>query len=123
MKEQKIKILLVEDDVVDQQAFVRFVKKQNLSYQYKIAGSLEEAQKILDDEDFSIIISDHMLGDGSAFELFERLSGTPFILMTGQEDEEIYQKANQLGARACLVKDSEGTHLHAFKEILEEVFS
>lgn len=123
MKKEDIKILLVEDDLVDQQAFVRFLKKHDLGYSYKIADSVEEAQNLLDKDNFSIVISDHMLGDGSAFDLFEKLSDIPFVLMTGQEDEEITRKAKDLGAKECLVKDSEGTHLHAFNKILENIFS
>ncbi|GEM_PF-6595884 len=47
---ENIRILLVEGDRVDQMAFERLVKDENLSYDYDIAGSVSEARRILDSE-------------------------------------------------------------------------
>ena len=67
----RIRLLLVEDDLSDQLGFKRFVKKQNLPYDYKISSSVSEATQDLKNNQFDIIIADHALGDGTAFDLFE----------------------------------------------------
>jgi len=46
MEKKRIKVLLVEDDKVDQIAFKRLVKNENLFYDYTIAGSVSEAKEI-----------------------------------------------------------------------------
>jgi PleD family two-component response regulator len=65
------RVLLVEDDKVDQLAFKRLVKTKNLPYDYTIAGSVAEAKKILEANRFDLIITDYYLGDGDAFALFD----------------------------------------------------
>ena len=47
MDEAAYKLLFVEDNKLDQRAFVRFVEKERLAYDYTIAGSLCEALELL----------------------------------------------------------------------------
>lgn len=111
MEEKKIKLLLVEDDRVDQMAFERCVKKNNLSYDYIIAGSVAAAKKIVQSHTFDIIISDYLLGDGLSFELFDFFGTTPVIVATGSGNEEVAVEALKLGAYDYLIKDPEGNYL------------
>lgn len=113
MQEQKIRLLLVEDDKVDQMAFERLVKNQNLPYDYMIAGSVAQAREILssDPSHFDLIVSDYVLGDGTSFELFSLYSGTPFIVTTGSGDEDVAVKAMKLGASDYIIKDPDGNYL------------
>ena len=57
----KYRLLLIEDDVVDQMAFERYVKKEGLPYDYKIAGSVLEAKEILTYTSFDVIVTDFNL--------------------------------------------------------------
>lgn len=101
------KVLLVEDDKVDQMAFRRFADEEgNLPYDYSIAGSVLEAGKVLDSEKFDVVLIDYLLGDGTAFDLFEKAKGTPIVLVTGVGDEEVAVKAMKAGAYDYLVKGS-----------------
>ena len=43
---KRIKLLLVEDDLADQMSFKRFVKREQLPYDYTVADSIAQAQKI-----------------------------------------------------------------------------
>src|SRR5712692_10435210 len=95
---ENIKILLVEDDKVDQMAFKRLFKDENLSYDYDIAGSVSEAKTILDSEGFDIVITDYLLGDGTAFDIFDLINDTPIIIVTGSGDEEVAVTAMKRGA-------------------------
>ncbi len=49
MDNRKYKILLIEDDKLDQMAFKRLVKDRELSYDYTIAGSVSAF------EDFELV--------------------------------------------------------------------
>ncbi|MCF7971497.1 MAG: hypothetical protein K9L22_10090, partial [Methylococcaceae bacterium] len=64
-----IHVLLIEDNVTDQMGFKRFVKKNALNYDYQIASSVSEAKNLLSTQTFDIILADHALGDGTAFDV------------------------------------------------------
>ncbi|MCD6581296.1 MAG: response regulator, partial [Desulfuromusa sp.] len=111
MKDKVIRLLLVEDDKVDQMAFERTVKRGNLPYDYTIAGSVAESIEILNSTSFDVIISDYMLGDGTSFELFDLFKDTPVIVTTGSGDEDVAVEAMKLGAYDYLIKDPNGNYL------------
>ncbi len=113
MQDNSIRLLLVEDDKVDQMAFERFVKRENLPYDYAIAGSVAAAEEVLKSTGFDIIISDYMLGDGTSFELFDLYKNVPVIITTGSGDEGVAVEAMKLGACDYLIKDPEGNYLQA----------
>lgn len=105
------KILLVEDDLVDQVAFKRMVRREKLNYDYQIAGSLKEAKALLTSKKYELVITDYQLGDGNAVALFDYLKSTPFIFATGGGDEETAVKALKAGAFDYLIKDQERNYL------------
>jgi len=114
-----IKLLLIEDDKIDQLAFERTVKRQKLPYDYTIASSAAKAHTILDEEAFDAILADYLLGDGTVFELFDDMQGTPFIVMTGSGDEDIAVRAMKAGAYDYIPKDPEGNYLTALPTLIE----
>jgi len=111
MEEKKIRLLLVEDDKIDQMAFERYVKNTELPYDYTIAGSIAEARKIVKSMSFDIIIADYMLGDGTSFELFDQFKDLPVLVTTGTGNEEVAVEAMKLGAYDYIIKDPEGNYL------------
>ena len=106
-----IRLLLVEDDIVDQIAFERLVKNQRLNYAYTTAESKAEAQKVMARKKFDIVIADYRLGDGTVFELFDHFKGLPVIVITGAGNEEVAVEAMKKGAYDYLIKDSDGRYL------------
>ena len=106
---KKNKILLVEDDKVDRMAFERFVKREGLPYDYQIAGSVAEARGSLAGAIRRRAI-DYLLGDGTAFDLFDEIQDSP-VVITGSGDEEIAVQAMKAGASDYLIKDPEGNYL------------
>lgn len=117
------KILLVEDDRVDQMAFKRMVRRQKLNYNYEIAGSLEEAKECLIYGHYDLVITDYQLGDGNAVALFDYLKATPFIFATGGGDEEIAVKALKAGAYDYLIKDQERNYLKVLPLTIENAIN
>ncbi len=118
------KILIIEDDLIDQMAFVRMLEKQNLEYQYSIAKSIHESKKKLSTESFDLVISDHNLADGTTFDLLDDLKNTPFILITGNEDKStINTLESKLGAIACFTKDLDLNYLKELPLVLHQFFN
>ncbi|MFQ6034939.1 MAG: response regulator, partial [Sedimentisphaerales bacterium] len=101
------KVLLIEDDKLDQMAFERLVKEQQLPYDYKIAGSFAQARSILDCDKFDVVIADYFLGDGTAFDVLNLTQDTPLVFTTGAGDEEIAVKAMKAGAYDYMIKDGQ----------------
>ena len=79
MEDTRYKILLVEDDRLDQMAFKRLVKEENLPYDYTIAGSVAQAAQILGGEKFDLVFVDYLLGDGTAFDVLESIVDTAAV--------------------------------------------
>ncbi len=111
MVNKKHKILLIEDNKLDQQAFTRFVEEENLPYDCTVVGSVSEARHILSSNRFDALIVDYMLEDGTAFDILDLTKNTPVIFVTGAGDEEVAVEAQRAGAYDYLIKDSEQHYL------------
>jgi len=123
METTRYKVLLIEDDSIDQMAFERLVRDESLPYDYTIAGSVSEANSILGADRFDIIISDYSLGDGTAFDILDSIKETPVIFATGAGNEELAVKAMKVGACDYLIKDSERSYLKVLPEIVKNAVS
>jgi DNA-binding NtrC family response regulator len=121
MSETTIKVLLVEDDIVDQMAFERFVRAAALPYAYRIANSCAEARQLLQTMSFDVAILDHCLDDGTAFELRDGCPDLPIIITSGNSSEALAVQAKQAGVSAYVTKDPEGRYLAALRLAIERV--
>jgi PAS domain S-box-containing protein len=119
MEQTKYRILLIEDDKLDRMAFERFVRNEQLPYDYQIAASVSEARKILDYEQFDIIISDYSLGDGTAVDILNTVEDIPIILTTGVADERVAIEAWKAGAYDYIAKDFSQNHLKAIPKAVK----
>ena len=123
IKEERYAVLLVEDDEVDQMAFKLAVKKNNLPYDYTVAGSVAEAADLLKTRTFDIVIVDYKLGDGTAFDVFDILGDRPRIFTTGAGDQEIAIKAMKAGAYDYLVKDLSRNYLKVLPGVIKNAIN
>jgi PAS domain S-box-containing protein len=119
----KYRILLVEDDKIDQAAFERLVKQQGLSYDYTIVGSFTQAKGILASTRFDVAIVDYLLGDGTAFDVLQLANDTPVIFATGAGDEEIAVKAMKAGAYDYIIKDAQRNYLKILPQVVEKALA
>ena len=113
MDKTRYRVLLIEDDKIDQAAFKRLVADQELPYDCTIAGSVSEARSILASESFDIVIIDYLLGDGTAFDVLDLIVDTPIIIATGTGNEELAVRAMKAGAYDYLIKDLARNYLKA----------
>ncbi|MBU1615481.1 response regulator [bacterium] len=116
---KKIRILLIEDDRVDQMAFKRLVKEKDLPYDYTVAGSVREAKDSLSAKKFDIVIVDYLLGEETAFDIFPLVKKMSIILVTGAGNEEVAVKAMKEGAYDYLIKDTQGNYLNVLPITVE----
>lgn len=121
--ENRVRVLLVEDDEVDQMAFKRFIDRERLPYDVVLAGSVSEAQSVLDERVFDIALVDYMIGNHTAFDLIEIIKDVPIIIITGRGDEEIAVKAMKAGALDYLVKDVQGNYLKALPIVVKNTIA
>jgi len=119
MENTRYKILLIEDNELDQMAFKRFVENNAIPYDCTISGSVSEAKHLLNSDNFDIIITDHSLGDGTALDILDLAKNTPIIVVTGAGDEDTAVKTWKAGAYDYLVKDINQSYLNAIPITVE----
>jgi PAS domain S-box-containing protein len=119
MSEERYRILIVEDDRVDQLAFERFIAQQQLPFEYIVAGSVAEARMLLGADRFDAVVSDFNIGDGDAFDVIAMAKSLPVVVVTGSGDEVIAVKALKAGAADYLIKDHERNYLQILPATVE----
>ncbi len=119
MGNARCKILIVEDDRLDQMAFKRLVKEENLPYDYIIAGSVAQARQIIGGEKFDLVFVDYLLGDGTAFDILDSIVDTPAVFTTGTGSEELAVKAMKSGASDYLIKDPARNYLKVLPQVVK----
>jgi DNA-binding NtrC family response regulator len=119
MENTRYKVLFIEDNQLDQMAFKRFVGENDIPYDCIIASSVSEALQALDSNQFDIVITDHELGDGTAFEILKSVKNIPVIIVTGAGDEDTAIKAWKDGAYDYLIKDLDQNYLKAITITVE----
>jgi len=111
-----IDLLLIEDDVIDQRAFLRAFTAGR--WQVSIAASIHEAQHLLQNILPDIVIADYMVGDGTALDVVGKYP-VPMIVITGMGDEAVAVQALKAGAYDYLVKDTERRYLDHLPKAIE----
>lgn len=120
---KNIKLLLIEDDRVDQMAFQRFVEEQRLPFACTMASSVQEAKKILKNGSFDIIVADYNLGDGDVFDILNEKLDIQTIITTGAGNEEVAVRAMKAGASDYLIKDIDRNYLKILPLAVERAIS
>ncbi len=109
--ERPLKLLLLEDDPVDQQVFETFIETNNLPYEVVATSSMSQGVKLASQNSYDIIIADYVLEDGTVLDLLNAVESTPVIIATASGDEETAVKAMKAGAYDYLIKDQELNYL------------
>src|SRR5262245_888753 len=101
----QVRLLVVEDNPDDREAFRRMMLREQLPYDCTIAVSAEQAKVILQEQDFDIVVLDYLLGDGTAFDVMDLIGDKPVIFVTSSGGEDTAVRAMKAGAYDYLIKD------------------
>ena len=107
----KLSVLLIEDDVLDVEAVERALKTVNPRlFKLTNVAKFRDAIRIIQSEDFHVVLLDLGLPDSVGLNGVERLMKllptVPVIVLTGVDDEDTSLKAIGLGAQEFLDKNS-----------------
>ncbi len=109
MSSAPIRVLLIEDNPGDAR-LLRELLQESGSSQFELvhADRFSEALARLSERRFDVVLLDLSLPDAQGLETISRLGGqaegTPIVILTGLNDEEIAIRALQQGAQDYLVK-------------------
>ncbi|MBI5816011.1 MAG: response regulator [Nitrospinae bacterium] len=121
MGEEKLRVLLVDDDKIDRMAIERLVREKGLPYDLVMAGSLAEAMERISERVFDVVMLDYMLGDGTGLDILRKVKDTPVLFVTGSGDEGVAVTAMKMGAYDYLIKDPERRYLAVLPETISKV--
>jgi len=123
MSEQRLRILLIDDDRVDRMAVRRHVKAGVHPFDVTEAGSCAEGAARLAESTYDAVLLDYLLGDGTGLDLLPQLGNTPAVFLTGEGNEEVAVEAMRLGAYDYLIKDHDRNYLTILPATLRNVVS
>lgn len=108
MKDENIKILLVEDDRDDQELIIRALKEKYGDVRSVMNG--EECLEELKNEYYDVILLDYSLPRQNGLEVLAQIIDlgitAPVIMITGQGDESIAAESIKIGAYDYVTKSS-----------------
>lgn len=110
---ERYRVLLVEDDVIDQEAFRRHAARAQLPVEVTYTASLAGARDHLQRTPFDIALVDYHLPDGLGIDLLPAARHLPVIVVTGAREIAIAVEAMRAGAYDFISKDLEGAYLLA----------
>ncbi len=107
-----INILLIDDEHAFLEQAKIFLEKEEEKMNVITASSAKEGLKLLDKEDFDVIVSDYQMPEMDGLDFLEEVKekrewDIPFIMFTGKGREEVAMKALNLGAERYLQKGGE----------------
>ena len=98
---EHVRLLMIDDDIVDRLAIRRAVEQSGLVADIEEAATAEEALKKVEVGTYDCLLLDHDLPGTSGIELTKRLRAdgnlTPIVFVTGQQNEELLQAAVDAG--------------------------
>lgn len=116
------RILIVEDEPLMAQVVSRILGDQGASI--VTAGSVSEAEALIDRETFDIVILDRMLPDGDGLQIFKKLRASPalknlpVLVLSGKTAPEDQMDGLNLGADDYILKPFSHLELKARVEAL-----
>ena len=118
-----IRILHLEDSVVDHELVQRTLQKSGLVFEMVRVDSLEDYQQALKLAFFDAILADYRLSGFTAIDAWKLLTELPlrppFILLSGAIGETAAVEAIKLGMSDYLLKDDMGKLAHVIERSME----
>ncbi len=114
---KSIKVLVVEDNPGDALLIEEMLKEVNSSnpFETKSVALLSEALKLLNSEEFQVVLLDLNLPDSNGFDTFNTINNLggnyPIIILTGISNEDLGHTIVRMGAQDYLQKGSVDSEL------------
>lgn len=104
-----LKLLLVDDDIVDIRVFKRALQKANMQCTFVDAPTAEKAEEVLTKEKFDCIFLDFQLPKTDGLSLLRKIRSkgveTPVVIITSQGDEMLAVEMMKAGAFDYITKE------------------
>ncbi|MDH5380220.1 MAG: PAS domain S-box protein, partial [Cyclobacteriaceae bacterium] len=120
--ERSLKIILVEDDYVDQKSFIKTLSKLAPNYEITAVETVAEAFEKIDNGIFDIIVTDYFLPDGTGLDIISKYQNHLSIFITGSDQIQTAIEAMKTGARDYLVKDYNLNYLNMAPMVIEKIY-
>jgi len=108
--EDVLKILLVEDSETDALLLIRYLKKENIDFNYSRVWDKDAFIIALKENHYDLIIADQMLPQFSGMEAFriakKENKDIPFILITGSVSEKLLTEYAKEGVDDYILKEN-----------------
>ncbi len=111
MADERIRVLLIDDDVAARTAVARHLKAQASTYVLWQTGSPGEATQWIGESDFDVVLIGYRPHEQGKLRLLKQLGETPAILLTDSGGEETAARAVWRGIHDCLIRDAAGNYL------------
>jgi signal transduction histidine kinase len=119
MTAERVRILVVDDDLVDRLAIRRAIEQSALSATLEEVPDADEALAKVGAATYDCVLLDQELPRLSGIELTRKLRAagdlTPVVLVTGQQDEELLQSAVEVGVTDFFPKGDLSPHRLALR--------
>ena len=106
-----IRILVVDDDIVDRESVKRALKRSGLTVESCEASTGAAALQVCEEQDFDCLLLDYRLPDLNGADLLDRIqrlkceAAPPAIFLTGQGSEDLALKVIEAGALDYIPKE------------------
>ncbi|MBC8321373.1 MAG: response regulator [Bacteroidetes bacterium] len=118
-----IKILYAEDNPLDIDLTRTFFKEETQGFELTIVETGNDVFKLLDEQEFNILILDYKLPDIDGVEIIKKLrlakNNIPIILLTGFGDESLILQSLKSGANHYIQK--KGDYLQELPVVIREL--
>lgn len=123
MNRPAIRVLLIEDDLVDRRACQRALAHHpHHRFAFLEADTARAGLQIAQAERVDLVLLDHHLPDDTGLEVLAALvPALPVVMLTGADDIAVAVEAMRRGARDYLVKDGDRRHLDLLPAVIERV--
>lgn len=115
MAQNRLDILVVDDDLLARMAAVQCVKRQGHTPRMAVSGA--QALEMLRSEKFDLVLLDLLMPEMDGFDVLTKimqdpqLSDIPVIIVSGADDADSIEKCMESGAAGRLSKPLDPTQL------------
>jgi len=110
--EKTYNILYFYKESAEQIRLLDYIKSDDLPWSLMGAGSLSEAQKVLESNLVDLVLINSDVGDPTSAELVKSIENNPWIVLSRKDDDKGAVQAFKSGASDCITMNSSSDYLN-----------